>query len=105
MPRLIDADALIVEIKTCLWDWESVNGIMAKTVLNQTITDIGNMPTIDAVPVKHGKWVVVPDEVFADSYFCSVCRNEPIVDLYGEYCLSNYCPNCGAKMDKEMCNE
>ena len=58
--RLIDADALIVEIKTCLWDWESVNGIMAKTVLNQTITDVGNMPTIDAVPVvrckdcKHG---------------------------------------------------
>ena len=49
--RLIDADALIVEIKTCLWDWESVNGIKAKTVLNQTITDIGNMPTIDAVQI------------------------------------------------------
>lgn len=28
-----------------------MNGITAKTVLNQTITDIGNMPTIDAVPV------------------------------------------------------
>lgn len=49
--RLIDADKLIVEIKTCLWDWESVNGIESKTVLNQTITDIENMPSIDAVPV------------------------------------------------------
>ena len=46
------------------------------------------------------KWVVVPDEVFADRYFCSVCLNEPIIDLYGQYCLSNYCPNCGAKMDR-----
>ncbi len=54
---------------------------------------------IELAPVVHGKWVVVHDEVFADSYFCSVCRDEPIVDLYAEYCLSNYCPNCGAKMD------
>lgn len=49
--RLIDADALIDDIKNNLWDWDTVDGIKAQTVLRQTITDIGNAPTIDAVPV------------------------------------------------------
>lgn len=43
--RLIDADALIDDIKNHLWDWENVNGITAQTVLKQTITDIENQPT------------------------------------------------------------
>jgi hypothetical protein len=49
--RLIDADALIEDIKTKLWDWDTVDGITSSTVLKQTITDIGNAPTIDAVQV------------------------------------------------------
>lgn len=49
--RLIDADALIEDIKTKLWDWDTVDGITSSTVLKQTITDIDNAPTIDAVPV------------------------------------------------------
>ena len=49
--RLIDADALIDEIKHTLWDWESVDGIKSSTVLKQTISDINNMPTVDAVEV------------------------------------------------------
>ena len=51
MTRLIDADYLIDDIEHCLWDWESVDGITASTVLKQTITDIKNQPTIDAEPV------------------------------------------------------
>lgn len=51
MTRLIDADYLIDDIEHCLWDWESVDGITASTVLKQTITDIKNQPTIDAVQV------------------------------------------------------
>lgn len=49
--RLIDADALIEDIKTKLWDWDTIDGITSSTVLKQTIADIGNAPTIDAVPV------------------------------------------------------
>lgn len=49
--RLIDADELINNIQYNLWDWKSVDGITATTVLKQTITDIKNEPTIDAVPV------------------------------------------------------
>ena len=48
---MIDADALIEDIKHGLWDWETVNGIESRTVLEQTIQDIKNEPTIDAEPV------------------------------------------------------
>ena len=57
--RLIDADELINDIKNCLWDWESVDGITATTVLKQTISDIENQPTIEpyvhCVECKHGE--------------------------------------------------
>lgn len=56
--RLIDADALIEDIKS-FWDWDSIDGITSTTVLKQTITDISHAPTIDAVPVvwcKDCKW-------------------------------------------------
>lgn len=62
--RLIDADALIHEIKECLWDWDSVDGITATTVLKQTISDIENMPTIEP---EQG-WI--PDA-------CKYCANHP----------------------------
>lgn len=48
--RMIDADALIEDIKS-FWDWDSIDGITSTTVLKQTITDISHAPTIDAVPV------------------------------------------------------
>lgn len=47
----------------------------------------------DVVPVVHGKWLCIEtdDEQF---FLCSVCNGK-------EYWESNYCPNCGAKMDVE----
>lgn len=45
--RLIDADALIEDVKT-LWDYETVDGITSSTVLKQIVTDIQNAPTISA---------------------------------------------------------
>ena len=112
--RLIDADALIAEIKNA-WDWESLNDVSAMTI-RDTITDIQNMPTIEAdikcedcktiialkaalEPVKTGKWIEISDEDFASTYKCSVCGEPPIVDLYSDWVFSNYCPNCGAKME------
>lgn len=49
--RLIDADYLIYAIEHELWDWGTVDGITATTVLKQTISDIKQTPTVDAVPV------------------------------------------------------
>ena len=50
--------------------------------------DIVNSPTVDAVPVVHGHWLV--NMFFIE---CSECGESfPLVP-------QNYCPHCGAKMD------
>lgn len=94
--RLIDADALIDDIKNNLWDWETVDGITATTVLKQTISDIGNQPTIEER--KTGKWM--PHEsIFGGLgepvYTCDQCGHN--IGFHSE----NFCPNCGARMIQE----
>ena len=64
-------------------------------------------PTIDAVPVVHGKWEWLsstydrtPCEM---RYRCSKCYHETITHDHAPW--EKYCPNCGAKMDLEEQNE
>ena len=56
--------------------------------------DIKNAPAADVAPVVHGRWRLVGEFGFNDCYICSECGKIAMND-------SNYCPNCGAKMDKE----
>lgn len=63
--------------------------------------EVDKIPTIDAEPVRHGRWIESPDNDGMD-YECSnlKCRcrisyNDSRVS--GDF---NYCPNCGAKMDE-----
>ena len=53
---------------------------------------IDKCPTIDAEPVRHGRWV--PTRPYMHSTKCTVCGN--IWDLE-----TPRCPSCGAKMDLE----
>ena len=66
--------------------------------------EIVDAPTVDAVEVVHGRWIhdcveacspfVDSLPVWVDVMQCSVCK-EYIEGSHG----TNYCPNCGAKMD------
>ena len=64
---------------------------------------INNAPTVDAVEVVHGYWVSLTECANAGVY-CSVCNKKVYKEDYA-WCnrknklRSNYCPNCGAKMD------
>ena len=49
--RVIDADKLKKDVME-LWDYKTVDGITATTVLKQTITDIENQPTVKAIPIE-----------------------------------------------------
>lgn len=84
--RYIDADKLIYDIKNCLWDWDSVDGIKSSAVLKQIISDIENQPTEDVVPSTHSTLIMDED---GDSY-CSLCNS---FFLGGEYCSK-----CGARI-------
>lgn len=55
---------------------------------------IGSIPTADVAPVVHGRWELLSEH---RSHKCSVCGRR---DWYA----TNYCPNCGAKMDLETDN-
>ena len=47
-----------------------------------------------SAPVRHGRWI---NENFYTH--CSACGKMAIYDKYGQEVESDYCPNCGAKMD------
>ena len=51
----------------------------------------------DVAPVRHGQWI--PSDYTGDCcYTCSECGFERDAYLLD---VGNYCPNCGARMDKE----
>lgn len=59
--------------------------------------DIARFPAVDAEPVRHGKWEFREDDV-TWWWMCSECGSAEILP-------TNYCPNCGAKMDLEEIND
>lgn len=63
---------------------------------------VDNAPTIDAVPVVHGRWITTRTYSHDGEPYCSNCGEEAPAE-YGRYTYikSTYCPNCGSKMDKE----
>lgn len=65
--------------------------------------EIADMPAADVAPVVHGSWISWEE---ADNFIpsahrheCSVCHDAAQVLVNGLELLSDYCPNCGAKMD------
>lgn len=69
------------------------------------LADKENFPVADVAPVVHGRWIsweeagnTVPSP---DRHECSVCHDAAQVLVNGLELLSDYCPNCGAKMDGE----
>lgn len=96
--RLIDADAL--------------NPMRCPRSIAEMREWVDNAPTIDAVPevaiqkaweqgkkdaVRHGEWFEAREKDPCQ-YICSACKRFVDDD-------SNYCPNCGAKMDGERSEE
>ena len=79
--RLIDADKLWKDITTNIEECADILEIIEK------------QPTIEAEPVRHGKWLSSP----TGWIYCSVCHREPPGETNQR---SEYCPNCGAKMDE-----
>ena len=105
--RLIDAEEI------GLTDFEIVMcGGSSRTALEMLIDKILNAPTIDAEPVKHGEWT--EREVFdandgtvdqLQSAKCSVCGRYHTTPYLYSFHDDNYCPYCGAKMDRSEGHE
>lgn len=77
-------EALEKEQKECEIDMTSPNFFKAKMIARE-------QPAIEAVPVVYGELVYTNDDI---PPHCSVCHTMIHAD-------SNYCRECGARMEKE----
>lgn len=71
---------------------------------------IESLPAADVAPVRRGHWIPIyaseltgwnPEFAGCDpiaGYRCSRCGADAILSCNDDFVLSNYCPNCGAKM-------
>ena len=107
MPKLIDEDEAIKVVHKVIYDYfdmvedddESPITYKDKQLLeiNKKITQrIKALPTADVPDRKVGKWVECDDEYWC-YYRCSECGHLLMEITTEGY---NYCPNCGARMEK-----
>ena len=74
--------------------------------LSEEFEIIETEPSADVAPVVHGKWKPVRYTTYCSCgksyetyhFLCTACNHVAYAQPYG----LKYCPNCGAKMDKEV---
>jgi hypothetical protein len=100
--RLIDAEALKAQIQREIDRYFDENGGGIHTAM-EARDEIDYAPTVDAVPVRHGKWIpcMTDSRGCTDMFKCSECKRYSYY-AYGVKQLDyKYCPHCGAKMDAQ----
>lgn len=90
--RLIWGDIAESQLKKLA---DHYHGSFSGDAFERAMQLIAELPTVDAVEVVHGRWIWHNKRaLFEFKYECSICHD-------GSDLESNYCPNCGAKMDGE----
>lgn len=85
---------------------ENVEPVMR--CLQMILDDVKESPTVDAVPVRHGRWII-RDNPGTGWYraTCSECGEDvtstaPCIGFFpNAKVIWDYCPYCGARMDEE----
>lgn len=97
MAEYIDRGALIEWLKRIrLIDLSDGRGLCRVIMEDDFKKAIKKMPKgiiADVAPVRHGRWVPFHSEVAGDIQYCSACE-------IGFDAKTDYCPHCGAKMQK-----
>jgi hypothetical protein len=103
--RLIDANVLIRKAR---WMEEPDGNGINCDILAVSVCAIESSPTVDAVEVVHGRWIEKKKWSMGKCnkwLECSQCGcQDHDFDMYEDMPFtgpSNYCPNCGSKMDLE----
>lgn len=63
--------------------------------------DLNSIPAADVATVRRGKWILVRKQADGGLCKCSECGREFEFNSCNRHTSYLYCPNCGAKMDKE----
>lgn len=99
MRKLIELDAALNGVANLL-DYEIFKGHSGAVSRAGVVHILTTLQPVDAVPVKHGRWIT--HEFRIDGYAhacceCTACGASRPITLFP----LNYCPHCGAKMDGE----
>lgn len=82
MPEYIEREAAI---KCCTFGRTSLG----------LISELRRIPAADVAPIRHGRWTKKWSEIWHEELpYCSECKKMTVYTF-------DYCPNCGARMDKE----
>lgn len=105
MPELIDKEATLKKMcETCGY-CERFEKAM-RSFHPDFVTDkcnnykfLAEQPTVEAEPVRHGRWV---EGTSRGSYsiYCSCCGSHKET-----ICPSDYCPSCGTRMEGTITND
>lgn len=116
--RLIDANAaekILTELRIAIHDTGNVRGISGTIVesvrpcvatgVHVAQVALSDMPTIEAEPVRHGRWIE-QESPYSRHFNCSECGHEvavpcsEMIDPRDYECyLDDYCGKCGSRMD------
>lgn len=101
---LIDVNELRNRLQNLSYDdWNQGVSTSWAEAYSEIADMINNAPTIEAEPVRHGRW---EDKKVAFYLKCSECGATVRKNLYDVFLDCdirdlNYCPHCGARMDAE----
>ncbi|MBQ1777940.1 MAG: hypothetical protein IIZ93_07260 [Acidaminococcaceae bacterium] len=104
--RLIDADALKADYgmkDDCADCDKELRGKSKACEFDRVYTKmdfcgwLDDAPTVDAVPVVHGRWKEAPGVDFF--WVCSACGYPS--EAFAANVLYKYCPRCGARMEEQ----
>ena len=79
----------------------------ANAITMEGVKIVNQFPSADVAPVRHGRWEPYFEDIeiyntggFTErkqtGWICGRCKSEESITPYYK---TNYCPNCGAKMD------
>lgn len=92
--RLIDADAIAIQLRQRSQTLKGTYGDLGGACAGVARL-IGEAPTVDAVPVRRGKWrYKTVDSGYHTDKICPVCESQFAIGW-------NFCPNCGTDMREE----
>lgn len=98
MAEYIDREAFKKSVeerycKPCKAEGKDHNGCWCRACwVDDMLDEVDCFQPSDVAPVVHGRWMPFHSEAAGDIQYCSACE-------IGFDAKTDYCPNCGAKMD------
>ena len=101
MPKYVDINHEIQEMQQVIDEHKNSHTFeneIASYAFKLMIEKFQSLPPADVAPVIHAKWIPVTNG--RGGHECSLCHSYAPSFMTGDEWLTDYCPNCGVKMDE-----